>query len=228
MKLIRFFSDLKHNHGGNPVPAKQKIPDWYRAAETYYQDGTERVAGLKTCIPFLDGLVSGYVLTVPEDIHVSFENDQYSFMDSSGNESSFVGERKGESGSTMPRPAGYAEGHFIWKNFWSWKTPRGWSVLVTHPLNSFDLPFITLSAIMDSDSFVGPGNIPFFLKRGFSGVIKAGTPIAQLIPIKRASWQMVENDKSLADTVSQNIRIVRNPDNSTPYKKVMWHKKRYD
>jgi hypothetical protein len=32
------------------------------------------------------------------------------------------------------------------------------------------------------------GNIPFFIKEGFSGVIPKGTPIAQVIPFKRESW----------------------------------------
>lgn len=230
MKFLRFFSDPKYNMLGKPLPAKQAMPSWYRAAEThYYDDSNEKMPGLKTCMPFLDGLVSGYVITTPVDIEVSISNGKYVFTELENTPvGSFVGERSQKSGATMPRPQGYAEEHFIWKNVWSWKTPRGWSILVTHPLNSFDLPFMTLSAIMDSDEFVGAGNIPFYLRDGFTGIIKAGTPIAQLIPIKRASWNMIEQDKGLTDLAMTKMSMVRNPDNTTSYKKVMWHKKRYD
>ncbi len=34
----------------------------------------------------------------------------------------------------------------------------------------------------DSDGWVTPGNIPFFLKEDFEGVILKNTPVAQIFP----------------------------------------------
>jgi hypothetical protein len=78
---------------------------------------------------------------------------------------------------------------------------------------------------MDSDEFNGAGNIPFFIRESFEGTIKAGTPFAQVIPVKRAAWKMI-NDPAIIDNVEKHVSIVRN--DSTPYKKVMWHRKKYD
>jgi hypothetical protein len=74
---------------------------------------------------------------------------------------------------------------------------------MTHPLNRTDLPFYTLSGIVDSDNYMGEGKVPFFIKKDFTGIIPAGTPIVQIIPIKtdevwkseKAEHLMQERDK---------------------------------
>jgi len=122
----------------------------------------------------------------------------------------------------MPRPAGHLRNHLVWTSNWAWKTPKGYSMLVTHPLNGWHLPFTTMSAIIDSDKFNGPGNIPFFLKKDFEGIIPKGTPYAQLIPIKRKKWTMVYS-KKLTDSMMYNG--VENT--SGLYKERTWEKKIY-
>jgi hypothetical protein len=97
---------------------------------------------------------------------------------------------------------------------------------MTHPLNRFDLPFTTTSGIVDSDKFFAPGNVPFFIKEGFSGIIPEGTPFLQLIPIKRATWKMVENNKGLSDMNTIQGNWVRQK--GFEYKKIMWDRKKYD
>jgi hypothetical protein len=52
-------------------------------------------------------------------------------------------------------------------------------------------PFTILDGIVDTDSYNAPVNFPFVLNDwGFEGLIPAGTPMAQVIPFKRESWQM--------------------------------------
>lgn len=229
MKLIRFFSENNPLGLGKPVPAKTRIPEWYRLAESTYTDSEGNVmAGLKKCMPYMDSLVSGYMLTLPVDIYVTRNEDGTANFRWNGPDSfsSFVNQRPDESGATMPRPAGHDNAHLIWSGMWNIKTPRGWSVLVSHPFNRFDLPFTTVTALMDSDEMWSAGNIPFFIKSDFTGVIPQGTPIAQLLPIKRASWKMVGNDFAQKGEAKQLSAIVRSDD--TPYKKIMWHRKKYD
>ena len=230
MKFIKFFSEKKYEGLGKPVPVKWVIPQWYKDAESTYKtsDSPEEQAGLKKCMPYMDSLVSGYVLTTPFDIYVIKKEDGTIDFKWNGPSdlSGFIGVRPDELGHTMPRPAGHLDTHLVWAGFWTTKTPKGWSLLFTHPLNRFDLPFTTVSAIMDADEFWGAGNVPFFLKEGFTGTIPAGTPYAQLIPIKRASWKMIQNDTSQKGESEQLGKIARGKD--TLYKKSMWHRKDYN
>ena len=99
-------------------------------------------------------------------------------------------------------------------------------MLLSHPFNRFDLPFTTLSGIIDADGILARGNIPFFIKEGFEGIVKQGTPIFQIIPFKRENWN-VENDIRLKDRGKRNIslasRVIRGW-----YKDNIWHKKEYN
>jgi hypothetical protein len=237
LKLIKFYADPIYQNLGRPVPAKNIIPNWYKKAETFFTEKNgERSAGLKTCMPYLDSLTSGYLLTTPVDIYVNekqnglghlFNNEYGLTIRWDGPESlnNFIAERPKDSGSTMPRPPGHHPNHLIFSTYWSMKTPRGWSVLMTPPLNRYDLPFTTSSGIIDSDKFVSAGNIPFFMKKDFAGVIPKGTPIVQLIPIKRASWASDMNDLGLADSHFKDGITVREKD--TTYKKKYWQRKNY-
>lgn len=231
MKFIRFSAHERFLKLGKPIAAKSAIPNWYKEAESTYihpdDPSNEENAGLKKCMPYMDTMVSGYFITVPVDIYVSTGEDGNPKFSWNGPESlgQFVDERPKSLGSTMPRPAGHLPNHLVWSGFWGWKTPRGWSTLVTHPLNRYDLPFTTASAIVDSDGFNAPGNLPFFLKEGFTGIIPAGTPIAHLLPIKRASWMMIDDSTGMADVEKVQGTLVRKPE--TLYKKIFWQRKDY-
>jgi hypothetical protein len=220
---------------GKPDLIKKFIPEWYKKAETHFsseedlaiEEGTQKTsAGLKTCVPFLDAMISGYALVVPFDIYVGKTEDGSLDMKWNAPQGweNFIEERPKQSGATMPRPAGHAPNHMVWSGRWGIKAPRGYSVLVTHPLNRQDLPFTTSSAIMDSDKFFGNGNIPFFIKEDFVGVIEKGTPFAQIIPIKRKKWKMIHNS-ALKDTIQKHGHDVRKKEGT--YKKKYWSRKEY-
>jgi hypothetical protein len=229
MKFIHFFSNPSYKSLGQPIPIKKLLPEWYRLSENTITnpDGTES-SGLKKCIPFLDAMISGYCLVTPMDIFVSeTESGELKITWNSPDEFlDFVHERPQESGAKIPRPAGHHPNHLAWRGTWGFKTPRGWSVLVVHPLNRFDLPFTTTSGLIDSDNYSTSGNLPFFIKQGFTGVIPAGTPIAQLIPVKRASWKSVPNNVGLTHLESLQGDTVRSEGKS--YKKLFWTRKHYD
>lgn len=235
MKLIHF-TCAQNMEIGAPEPIKKFIPEWYRNAETYYvagsdniavEDGTQELtAGLKTCAPFLDAMISGYALVVPFDIYVGRNEDGALDIkwNAPGGWESFIAERPKESGATMPRPAGHAPNHLVWSSQWGVKLPRGYSALITHPLNRQDLPFTTSSGIIDSDKYFGNGNIPFFIKEDFVGVIEKGTPFAQVIPIKRKKWKMINNGALKDDYVIQGHNVRKK---ETNYKKKYWARKEY-
>lgn len=228
MKLIRFFTQKEKEEFGTPRPTKQTIPQWYKNAESTIteKDGSQ-TAGLKKCMPYVDAMMSGYVLTIPVDIHVSKgKNGELNLAYDQTILGQFIHERPAALGYTMPRPPGFAPNHLAYKSHWGWSVPKGFSVLVTHPFNRVELPFHTITALMDSDEFFASGNIPFFIREDFEGIIEAGTPIAQLLPVKRDDWKMIQNDQSLIPKASYQGRVARDP--KYGYKRVMWHRKEYN
>lgn len=229
MKIIKFSTPHDETRLGKPVAIKKLLPEWYRKAEHKYFDkkSNREENGLKTCMPFLDAMLSGYAIVTPFDIFVARDENGTPKITWNGPHSSsmFVSERPSELGHTMPTPAGHHSNHLIWMGEWGFKLPRGWSMLVTHPLNRYDLPFTTWSGIIESDKFWANGNLPFNLREDFVGTIPAGTPIAQLIPIKRAAWQGVI-DQSYAEAYIIQGNTVRKKESN--YKRKKWVRKEYN
>lgn len=227
MRLMRFVPEINNREVMliEPTPIKEHLPEWYRLGElTFLENGSEK-PGMKTCAPFLDVMLTGYAILTPFDIFVGKKEDGSIDIKWNGPRewSNFIGERPKELGSTIPRIPGYAPNGLVWGTKWGWKTPRGYSTIVCHPFNRFDLPFFTFSAVVDSDKFSGNGNIPFFIKEDFVGVIPAGTPYAQIIPFKRKSWKKVA-DYGFSGVIFEQGKEVR----KKSYKKYLWVKKKYN
>ena len=86
-------------------------------------------------------------------------------------------------------------------------TPNKYSLLITHPLNRTDLPFLVSSGFVDSDKTqLSFGKLPFFLKEDFEGIIKAGTPYAQLIPIRRETFKLIEKTSLIESAKKLSIK----------------------
>lgn len=239
VKIIRFFSKEGYRGFADPRPSKFYIPEWYKKAESKFEDSSGGVQpGLKLCVPFLDAMTSGYMLTTPVDLYINEEKSELGHLfgqtspnlqirwDGPPHFEDFIGERPSGSGSTMPRPPDHYPNHLVFRGYWHIKTPRGYSLLMTQPLNREDLPFTIASGIIDSDKYFAPGNIPFFVKKGFNGVVPKNTPIAQLIPIKRDAWTMFNNDPYLSEKDTIQGSLVRNKE--TNYKKRFWQRKAYE
>ena len=228
MRLIKFITDkLQHTDLGQPQAIKELIPEWYRLSESTYPDshGGEH-PGLKKCAPYLDALVVGYAVVTPFDIYVAKKEDGSLDIrwDGPPEFQGFIGERPKALGEKMPRPAGHAPNHLVWASPWGFKLPRGYSAILCHPLNRQDLPFTTTAGIMDSDKFWANGNIPFFIREDFTGVIPAGTPYVQIIPYKREKWTKVIN-QALQDHTAKQGWTVRQKGRS--YKNELWQRKEF-
>jgi len=127
----------------------------------------------------------------------------------------------------VPVPTQHHPMHYGWKTNWYSETPKGYSLLITHPLNRHDLPFTTLSGIIDSDLWHTPVFISFFLKRNFIGIIPKGTPLFQMIPIKREEWAL-EIDYSInGKEINQIKDEKRRSSIYAYYKNIVWQRKQY-
>lgn len=236
-KIINFIPSIKNSDImlEPPKPTKNFIPKWYKDSNYYFEDppnsGVMIPQGLKTCKSFIDSMMIGYCILTPFDIFITTkENGEMDIRWNGPDQwSGFIDKRSMNQSPTLPTPAGHNSQHLIWQTKWGWKTPRGWSTLVVHPVNRYDLPFTTLSGTIDTDRFHGNGNMPFFIKDGFTGIIPEGTPYAQLIPFRRASWTSHVNYDLTELMVDQGhkLRDTPDPDDALSYKNKYWKRKEY-
>ena len=127
----------------------------------------------------------------------------------------------------MPIDESFHKIEFTWERHWAVLLPKGYSGLVVHPLNRIDLPFYTLSGIVDFDMYNHSkiGNLPFYLKKGFTGIIPKGTPMYQIIPIKRNDW-IAKEEKFDAIESYKKYKVRASILHS--YKKLFWQKKGFN
>lgn len=221
-------SDYASKFVKGPKPAHQYIPSWYKELPTpkesniKYENGELQGLGLKACVPFVDALTTGYVQETWTDIRISSDNGVVNYGFESGPE--IISHRRDVNVSI---DSSYYPVEFTWRTQWRSKLPKGYSLLLTHPLNRLDLPFTTLSGVVDADHFhhVPIGNIPFFVHSNFDGIIPAGTPMFQIIPFKRDDWNSVVMPFDADETERKNLQIRRFIWGG--YRKLFRQKKRY-
>lgn len=187
-------------------PASNHLPKWYTSLSNYEStepciaNGQTVNSTVKRCAPVYDALTFGYVGLLHCDLHIEthLEEDEWVVNYNYASGPDPIGYRKASQGRTLALDDSYMPIEFIWMIEWSVNTEIGSSTLFTHPLNRLDLPFTTASGVMDTDSgFLNEtGYLPFYLKKGFCGLIPAGTPICQLIPFKRESYLSETRDLS--------------------------------
>ena len=186
-KKITFHSTRTDLEILQPLPSTKNVPSWYRKMPGVI-DGVQTV---KKCVPFLDSLAMGYHIPLPADIHWDKEKQEgrYSAQAQLYSEHFLV------QSQDVVLPEEFDPQPHKWANFWHIKTPKGYSTLFIHPLNRLDLPFYSVSGVVDTDSHPLITNFPFFMRKGFEGTIEAGTPMVQAIPFKRDRWYSEVLDK---------------------------------
>lgn len=231
--IFRPTTDLTEEVTPAPEPIKNDISKWYKNLKRYINDGiisdgskdffNSRTA--KTCIPFFDSMTYGYSYKLPYDIFCTYNKEGERKVQWGKTDEGYVGSHKIEQIGEYPIPQGYENIILKVNTTWCVQTPPGYSLLYMHPLGRFDLPFYSFHGIVDSDKFYKNVNMPMVLKVGFEGTIKAGTPISQLIPIKRESW-VSEKKKFYEDNYNpyvDNIMALINLEGF--YKNNKWVKK---
>ena len=226
-KVIKY--DVESEWLPGIVSAKQEIPDWYKKIPSVDLKNIKVLPyklNVKNCVPFLDSLTSGYCGLIPTDIGVEKNEENFNLSWKSEIADDVVGVRGDEAAPGFMPPPGYSKHHFTWRTTFAIELPKGYSCLLTHPLNRFELPFYTLSAIVDADSGLYSGNIPFFIKEGFEGIIKADTPFVQIIPFKREDWKLKKENGLYNKCKIKQYDMGRFTYGA--YKKNNWKKKNYN
>jgi hypothetical protein len=178
-----------------PTPANEGLPAWLRSMPT--QAFSAVASGdddtVKRCPPFIDAMTSGFLIPLICDLQV--ENGEFSWESElpPGGTVSFPRSPIGfhDPGQAAGTPMFDADRFLIkFHNLWTIEAPAGYALLFTHPTNRFDLPFTTLSGMVDCDRYRDAW-IHFPARwhdTHFSGVLPKGTPVAQCFPIKRETW----------------------------------------
>jgi hypothetical protein len=180
-----------------PVPAAQGLPDWVRTMPSQALNAISSQMGntVKRCPPFIDAMTHGFVMPLICDLRV--ENGEFTWDNDlpPGGEVAFVRSPFGfhDASQVAGTPLFDADRLVVkFHNLWTIEAPEGYAILFTHPVNRFDLPFTTLTGLVDCDTY--HDNWVHFPAHwhdmNFSGVLPKGTPVAQCFPIKRENWGM--------------------------------------
>jgi len=178
-----------------PVPASLGLPEWLKAMPTkaFSTLNLQDEQTVKRCPPFVDAMTNGFLIPLICDLRVEdgaivwdneippggeldFPRSPISFHDAS---------------QVTGTPLFDADRFFIkFHNLWTIEAPAGYALFFTHPVNRFDLPFTTLSGLVDCDRYIDNWiHFPAHCHdMSFRGVLPKGTPIAQCIPVKRDEW----------------------------------------
>jgi hypothetical protein len=185
-----------------PTPAAVGLPDWLRAmpAQAFSAVAAGDDDTVKRCPPFIDAMTSGFLIPLICDLTI--EDGEFTWEQDLPAGSGFARSPIGfhDSSQVMGTPL-FDPDQFLIKfhNLWTIEAPDGYSLLFTHPVNRFDLPFTTLTGLVDCDRYYDtPIHFPAHWRDAhFSGVLPRGTPVAQCFPIRRANWEA--HTKALTD-----------------------------
>jgi hypothetical protein len=178
-----------------PIPAVQGLPDWFKSLPHTAFNAIAQAEGqtVKRCPPFIDAMTCGFLILLPCDLKVERGAFSWDFDPPANGVDDFV--RSPIAFHDPSQVAGtpfFEEDRFAMKfnNFWSIEAPPNYSLLITHPVNRTDLPFTTLTGLVDSDLYHDSRiNFPaHWHDLSFTGVLPKGTPVAQCIPVRRERW----------------------------------------
>jgi len=241
-KTIEFIAPeeyIKNHPDLLPTPIKLNIPEWYKKLKHHINKKT-----VKGCMPFLDTLVTGYLLKLPTDFYIghnieingkkathivaphTFSNSLGKYININYEDSKEYHETFQMEESPLVNKNKNLPFHKI-MNPWTIKTPSGYSCLFVPPLNNRDDRFEIISGIVDTDTFETEINFPIVLNGdkypNLKTNLKVGTPYVQIIPFKREAWKMKiknrDEKKYNESRFFQNTYILDN------YKKKYWYKK---
>jgi hypothetical protein len=153
---------------------------------------------VKQCPPFVDAMTHGFMVLLPCDVACEDGSFRWhwpeavpALKDHPRAPLSFhVAEQL--AGSPLAELAGDGRAAIKFNSFWTIELEPGWSLMVSHPANRLDLPFLTLTGLVDADLFHDVGiNFPaLWTDRAFRGVLARGTPVAQCHLVRREGLEL--------------------------------------
>lgn len=238
-KTITFVPTWGHMYKdvlSEPVPAAQAVPQWYKDLARHVtsndlshlgpindRGGDGSNVSTKLCLPFFDAMTMGYYYCLDSDVFVSLDIDGKPTINWSHD--TLLVDKRPEVDMAIPDDVHPLQ--FGVKMQWFYETPKGYSLLMTMPMNRPELPFWSPSGVVDADIWGLPAFIPLYIKKNFEGTIPKGTPIFQFIPIKREEWNLEIDDSDKTLDRHELMAENRRSHITAHYRKFAWRKKRY-
>jgi len=230
MTIIEFstlesFADINFK----PCPAKRALPDWLKLLPAMSPNGAPTA---KKCPPLTDTFSMGYIVPAWQEFNLLPSNGVYSFR---------AGVTHIHNPYDHPKPVCSYQFPEQYKGTpfddyqvikiqtpWIIKTPPNTSVLILPPIGGTSAPFEAIPAVIDTDTYHMPFAFTCKIKYNANAEynIQPGTPIAQIIPFRRESWNMESSITTMLDAakVSNKLRSYI----MSGYKKLFWKKKEYN
>lgn len=181
-----------------PTPANKLIPSWFKnshllgdqnKAEELNVSANLTNGTYKKCVPMLDALGLGYIIETQYDVVLKHIDNNW---DLSWKTQETVFEVHAENSRNIETPYGYYSRVAKYMYNRIPMTPKGYSTLIISPLGYNKLPFKSLAGVVDTDKNISAFALPVWVSKNHKGIIKQGTPLAQIIPFKRDNWQSVD------------------------------------
>lgn len=208
-----------------PEPAYKKIPDYFKAIKPQVDENPES-STVKRCIPFLDALSEGFIIPLWADVRVVAKDGELTVNFPQAFPLQSLSSHSYEQIPNHPMASKlYGKAVLKFMSPWVIETEAGYSCLFTSPLNHMETRFKILDGIVDTDSYYNSVNFPFLWTGGDGEFfIKKGTPLVQVIPIKReeTSIEVCEiNEAKLMNTQAKLGTVMKDR-----YKTMFWHDKK--
>lgn len=251
-KTIKFIAERPVLSQFWPKPIGEKIPNWWKEMPAYggfrgdqpnekkINENGEYNGTIKRCVPILDSLSLGYVIFTDQDIYVNIEPHKNEAGEITGSTFRTVWRPGISTGKQLEgHPFAQAKEHPLAKQYpnrdifkfispWHIITPPGYSTLFMPPMNNPNGYFEALPGVVDTDTYTNIINFPFVMTESeWEGIIPAGTPVVQVFPFKRESWQLeTESTQEDVEQINKQQRLFSTYISSV-YKRFFWQKKEF-
>ena len=174
----------------HPYPSVKNLPEWFKNLPPSL-DSHPASGSVKRCIPFLEACNQGYIIPFYCDVLVTADAEKIDFEFSekdlcSGMSPHSIGQVEGHPLQGLP----YGSIPLKWHNPWVIETPKGYSCYFVSPFNRMEDRFKLFDGVVDTDNYYNYINFPFIWTAGEGEyLIQKGTPMVQVIPFKRDTYQ---------------------------------------
>jgi hypothetical protein len=195
-----------------PFPAVKYLPDWYKhLPQKINKENKLENSTIKRCFPFIDAMALGWIIPLAADVEIITNNDASGLTWKSNFYKVMIENHGKDQISTKEHPhPSLPKPPMKFLNHWAIKVPDGYSVLFIPPLNRPDQRFECISGLVDCDKYWEFVNFPFFFKEpNYTGILRAGVPLIQCIPIKRNALVKEAKVKTLTKEDQEGIELTR-------------------
>jgi hypothetical protein len=213
-----------------PDQARHSLPHAYRTIPRTLSDRPLAPKSVRGCMPFFDAMTYGFAIPLPYDLAISSrDNGAEIELATPPVTNAELGLDGNQLATVIPQQAlGALSPYPVFKletPYWV-RTSAPVSSLITAPLNHFS-PVGVVSGLIDSDRIDTKLKL-FIYWLGPDGdhSIKAGTTVAQLLPIRRDRTALRKHTLDPEETRARNAHQLRSRIDSGAYKR-LWRAPRH-